>query len=73
MQNIAYCLYNILKDPGVHQVFAEMVRELRNTNPYCPSRMWVASIALLKTFTNEMFFGLELTLNCSDRIQRPTS
>lgn len=49
------------------------VQKLRNTNLYCPSRVWVVSIALLKTFTTEMFFGLELTLNCSERIQRPTS
>lgn len=57
----------------MYQFFTEMVQELRNTNPYCPSRMWVDSIALLKTFTSEMFFGLELTLNYSERIQRPTS
>lgn len=49
-----------------------MVQELRNTNPYCLSRMWVASTALLKTFMNEMFFGLELTLNYSEKVQRPT-
>ena len=57
----------------MHQFFAEMVQELRNTNPYSPSRMWVASIALLKTFTNEIFFGLELTLNYTEKIQGPTS